>query len=302
MSEEKRKQIACMTHNNDQYIGTGAVGAAGSQMAIFEKKDIWKPRSKGTVHLTFGKYKADECSTNRSWAYKGPTKLIPSMNLGFIDPPIEDFTFNDIVYKHDTFKNAYRNGYPDPLWTAGATIIHEFCHVLGMDHEHQNNLFNSNKLNFNVPNIVKTYKNNYEEARTNVLELYSSKKKFIGSEFDPDSIMLYYFDDDWIIGPNPTKPNYSLSQNDINWLSKMYPRTRDITLWPEINVCFIDPIESDQSIKTESEPEWKRAWVMKVVTENLFPHIGIKANFKLKNKILYVYCSEPILELTDYTS
>lgn len=221
------------------------------------------------------------------------------MNLGFIDPPLEDFEFNGTTYKYELFENEHRNGYSKKYaneWTAGATVIHEFCHVLGMDHEHQNNLNNSNIINFNVANILKSY-GSYEEAKTNVLDLYSDKRKFMGSNFDKDSIMLYYFDDDWVIGENPTKPNHVLSATDILWLKNIYPKYLDtkpqsqpqpqlrlqLELKPQMNIYFID---TDK----ELAPDWKKAWVMKTVCTQLFPHIGIKACFfNASNELLYKY-------------
>jgi hypothetical protein len=60
------------------------------------------------------------------------------MNLGFMDPPFEDFTFNGETFKFEKFKTAKRN-YCDTEhsdscwenWVPGATVVHEFAHALG---------------------------------------------------------------------------------------------------------------------------------------------------------------------------
>jgi hypothetical protein len=210
------------------------------------------------------------------------------MNLGFIDPPYYDFTFDGVTYKYDTFKDATRNYCTDGKdscskgWVPGATVIHEFCHAVGMLHEHQNNLFNSNTIKLNKSAVIRYYNSvgmTSQDAQTNTISRYTCKASgakdssesevsdcdYVGSKYDPDSIMLYSLPDDWVIGKNPTKPNFVLSSTDKSWLRKMYPIENKNM--PKITCKFLDG------------PKWKQAWVQKMVIEQLVPLIGIRMRF-----------------------
>ena len=175
--------------------------------AIFLKSAIWKPGQKGKITLTFGDQMCAGCDPSAAWSHIGnnSTSEFPSMNLGFMDPPWEDFEFNGQVHKFEEFENAQRNycDSSDPSscwdgWVPGCTVIHEFGHALGMMHEHQNNLFNSNEINLNKDAVIEYYKNigmGEAEATTNVLERYECTEgncEYAGSKYDPKSIMLYY--------------------------------------------------------------------------------------------------------------
>src|SRR5574337_1266822 len=80
----------------------------------------------------------------------------------------------------------------------GGTAAHEFGHAIGLGH--------------------------------NVLEKYSGDH-VRGTEFDPDSIMLYFFPDSWVIGGHGTKENNVLSAIDKAFIAsaQAYPRT-DVTV------------------------------------------------------------------------
>ena len=116
-----------------------------------------------------------------------------------------------------------------------------------MLHEHQNNLFNSNNIKLNRDAVISYYQNigmTEADATANVLTRYdcssSNNCDYVGSMFDPKSIMLYALPDDWVDGPNPTKPNFVLSDLDKQWLTKEYP-SKPTEAYPQITVQFIDP-------------------------------------------------------------
>jgi hypothetical protein len=106
-------------------------------------------------------------------------------------------------------------------------------------------------------------------AYENVLRTYNNHNIYEGTEFDKDSIMLYYLPDAWMEDghENPTKPNYVLSIRDIEWLQKIYPL--DSISYPTLIISFVDKLS----------PVWKRAWVEKIVIETFTPIIGIKFVF-----------------------
>lgn len=260
--------------------------------AVFQKNAIWKSGSKGKISITFGTFNggpSSGISPDAAWSHIGSqsTDQFPSMNLGFIDPPYEDFEYNGVKYLLSDFKNDTRNYCNASVlntsgcwdgWVPGSTVIHEFCHALGMLHEHQNGLFDSNSINLNKQAVYDYYRNvlgatDNSMAEVNVIDRYecnSNECEYIGSPFDLKSIMLYYIDDAWIVGGkdnNPTYPNFILSDVDKEWLQKQYPI--DNPNMPEITVSFVD----------DNPPKWKQAWVEKMIRQELEPIIGIKFNF-----------------------
>jgi hypothetical protein len=273
--------------------------------AVFQKSAIWKPGSTGRITITF---KDEEAA----WSHIGSnsTNEYPSMNLGFIDPPFVSFSFNDKFYdinKIPSFKNAMRNYCNDPLnpgtckksgptgsinWQPGSTVVHETMHSLSSVHMHQVDLYNSNPIKLDVEAVRRYYRANNmtdSDAEVNVIERYScdpskSTCDYIGSPYDPDSVMLYNLPDDWVIGKNPTYPNYVMSILDKEWLTKTYPKEpSNLSNWPEITVEFVDhPINAygfQESGTVTDNLGWKQAWVQKVIIESIVPLVGIRYRF-----------------------
>ncbi len=280
-------QVPC-TEKSKVKKSTGA----GGYSAIFQRNTIWTQGEKGKITITFGDYSCQGCGKDAAWSTIGSdsTSSYPSMNLGFIDPPFGSFLHKNKVY--DVPQDADRNYCSSTAkstsscesgWTPGATVIHEFCHALGMMHEHQNNLNNSNKIVLNKDAVINYYiENGLGDKRTaelNVLDIYSDSSEYEGTDFDPKSIMLYALPDEWIAKGhnNPTKPNFVLSSEDKRYLQKLYPL--DSSKKPEISVNFIDP----------NPPVWKVAWVEKIISETFNDLIGIKWIFntdKILNRAL----------------
>jgi hypothetical protein len=161
-------------------------------------------------------------------------------------------------------------------WEAGSTVVHEFGHALGMMHEHQNDLFDTNPFEFNEEAVINWYLSrggSEQEAYTNVLNRYTCTKEqceYAGSRYDPESLMMYWALDSWIVGPNPiAKGNFVLSKKDKEWLSGYYPVKESSENYPNITVEFVD----------QNAPEWKMAWVKKMVTEEISPIVGINFTF-----------------------
>lgn len=130
-----------------------------------------------------------------SWAYIG-TKCLdiqtpkPSMNLAVIDE---------------------------------RTVLHEFCHVLGMIHEHQNP--RRNKIKWNEEKLItwckEVYGWSYDRTFNNILKYYPIEQTN-GSKFDKNSIMLYYFPHSLTVGDVKCQLNTKLSREDIYWINKTY--------------------------------------------------------------------------------
>jgi hypothetical protein len=134
-----------------------------------------------------------------AWSYIGTDcRSIPSnqptMNLGFLD---------------------------------GGTSAHEFGHAIGLAHEHQNP---DGGIQWNEEVVLRELAgppNNWDEEtiRHNVLTKYSADQ-IMGTKFDPESIMLYFFPDSWTTNGKGTKQNDVLSNMDKEFVkgAKMYPK------------------------------------------------------------------------------
>ena len=109
-------------------------------------------------------------------------------------------------------------------WLDIGTIIHEFGHVLGMIHEHQNP--DGNIIHWDVPAVDEYYESSQgwtsKEVETNVIRRYN-QNLINGSSYDPTSIMLYFFPGNLTTDNIASHQNYRLSATDVIWIAKMYP-------------------------------------------------------------------------------
>ena len=110
----------------------------------------------------------------------------------------------------------------------GGTTAHEFGHAIGLAHEHQNP---AGGIQWNEEVVIRELAkspNFWDEATTrhNVLRKYTADQ-INGTQFDPDSIMLYFFPAEWTLNGIGTKANEVLSALDKAFIAgaKMYPKT-----------------------------------------------------------------------------
>ena len=109
-------------------------------------------------------------------------------------------------------------------WLDASTIMHEFGHVLGMIHEHQNP--KGNTIDWNVPVVdawaKQTQNWSKETTYRNIIQRYNINQ-INGSQYDPRSIMLYYFPSKMTLNNKGTNMNLRLSPTDVEYIQKMYP-------------------------------------------------------------------------------
>jgi hypothetical protein len=178
------------------------MGGTSAQQAIAKEQALW-----WTPHanLTFEFNNAPDAeiriafdSSDGAWSYIGTDcqtipRNQPTMNLGFLD---------------------------------GGTAAHEFGHTIGLAHEHQNP---AGGIEWNEEVVLRDLMgppNNWtpEQIRHNVLDKYAADQ-IRGTQFDPDSIMLYFFPDSWVKSGEGTKANEVLSALDKAFIAseKAYP-------------------------------------------------------------------------------
>lgn len=111
-------------------------------------------------------------------------------------------------------------------WQDQAVILHEFGHMIGLSHEHQNP---DGGIEWNEEEVIRDLSgppNWWDEAtiRRNVLDRYRADQ-IHGTEFDPDSVMLYAFPASWTRNMAGTRENEAISAMDRAFVASevMYP-------------------------------------------------------------------------------
>lgn len=124
-------------------------------------------------------------------------------------------------------------------WQDQGVILHEFGHMIGLSHEHQNP---AGGIQWNEAQVIADLggpPNFWDEAmvRRNVLNKYRADQ-VNGTDFDPDSVMLYAFPDNWTTNMGGTSENPDLSDLDKDFVASalMYPG-RGAAEATEIEVC-----------------------------------------------------------------
>ncbi len=113
-------------------------------------------------------------------------------------------------------------------WLDVGTILHEFGHMLGLIHEHQNPF--GKKIDWNEEKVYKWGKivQGWDKNTTynNIIKKYEANQ-LNGSIFDPYSVMLYFFPGTLTLSGDGTNPNYRFSYYDIEYISKIYDGTKN---------------------------------------------------------------------------
>ncbi len=141
-------------------------------------------------------------------------------------------------------------------WLDKAVILHEFGHMVGMGHEHQNP---EGGIVWNEEVVIRDLGGppNFwtpEQTRHNVLRKYSADQ-IHGTGFDGDSVMLYAFPGEWTLNlPQGTSSNEDLSPTDKAFVasSKMYPgrgggglETIELPVFEAVSGAISQPGEED---------------------------------------------------------
>jgi hypothetical protein len=109
-------------------------------------------------------------------------------------------------------------------WLDASTIMHEFGHVLGLIHEHENP--NGKTIQWDDSKVYtlakQTHGWDHETTYHNILERYKANQ-VNASKFDSKSVMLYYFPPSLTTDHKGTSSNHKLSKEDVKYISKVYP-------------------------------------------------------------------------------
>lgn len=109
-------------------------------------------------------------------------------------------------------------------WSERGTILHEFGHAIGLQHEHQQ-VAGGIEWNREVVMASLSGPPNYwsaEQIESNVLRKLNPTD-IVGSDFDLESIMLYDYPKEWTLNGIETKRHQYLSVQDRAWAHRVYP-------------------------------------------------------------------------------
>ena len=147
----------------------------------------------------------------------------PTMNLGWLDPPGTRTQSGTFIWNGKTY--TVPAGEPrNSGFTNGSTVMHEFGHVMGMIHEHQNP--KDNKIQWNETAVYNYFggpPNNWSKQiiYNNILQKYS-ESQVNGSMYDKSSIMLYFFPSTLTLNGIGTSANRDLSKQDKEWITNAF--------------------------------------------------------------------------------
>lgn len=104
-------------------------------------------------------------------------------------------------------------------------ILHDFGHLLGLIHEHQ---APNAKLPWKWEEVYGASSGppNYwtrQAADLNLRPVANPPAAYKSKPFDPRSVMMYKFPDEWLETPLSGKPSGRLSDGDIDFIRRLYP-------------------------------------------------------------------------------
>ncbi len=137
-------------------------------------------------------------------------------------------------------------------WQDEGVILHEFGHMIGMIHEHQNPI--GNPIEWNKPVVNAALSGPPNNWTQDVIDhnLYAKYElsQINGSEFDSKSVMLYSFPASWTLNGFQSEPNDVLSDVDKAFAARVYsravvPSLVDLPVAEAVEASIGQPAEED---------------------------------------------------------
>jgi len=113
-------------------------------------------------------------------------------------------------------------------WFDVGTVIHEVCHAVGLCHEHQSPY--GNLIDWNYDSLYSwaetTQGWDKQQVYEQIIKRYSTSE-VNGTDYDPSSVMLYFFDKRLTNNNEGTSYNPRLSITDIKYIMSLYPGAKE---------------------------------------------------------------------------
>ncbi|CAF1929705.1 unnamed protein product [Rotaria magnacalcarata] len=204
--------------------------------SVFHREKLWNTN---LVTVSFINGNCDQHSAVRRVA----SEWTPYSNIDFIfiDQPDKGnirVSFNDTLGSWSCLGTDSRDVSKASMnfgWIERRTILHEFGHALGLDHEQQNPI---GGIKWNETAVYERYGGSPsfwspEKIKFNVIDMLN--KDQTNGVYDPNSIMHYAIDADLTINKCcGTKQNNDLSTGDKHAIQKLYEKfkpSRDALMW-----------------------------------------------------------------------
>ncbi len=108
-------------------------------------------------------------------------------------------------------------------WFNVSTVLHEFGHVLGLVHEHQSP--RGNPIEWNIPKLDAYMQNTQgwdsQQVYDQVIKRYTVDQTN-GSQFDANSIMVYFYPANLTLNNKGISQNFTLSDTDVKIIKNIY--------------------------------------------------------------------------------
>ena len=113
-------------------------------------------------------------------------------------------------------------------WFDVGTVIHEFLHSIGLAHEHQSPYGNLIDWNFDsLYDWAQTTQGwDKQQVYQQIIKRYSTSE-VNGTDYDPKSVMLYFFDKRLTNNNMGTSYNPRMSITDIKYVMSLYPGSKE---------------------------------------------------------------------------
>ncbi|MDP4299350.1 M12 family metallopeptidase [Leptothrix discophora] len=225
------------------FLPAGTMQVAGRTRAISPIGKTWMNGS--TLHVRF----IGGTAAERANAQVQAGWWQAACNLGFVfdDAPQAEiriaFNPDDGAWSYigtDARSIPYDQPTMNLGFEDGGTAAHEFGHAIGLAHEHQNP---AGGIQWNEVVVIRELggpPNNWSEAMTrhNVLARYATDQ-INGTQFDPDSVMLYFFPASWTTNGIATHANHVLSALDREFVAgaRMYPKAQGPTVGSAVTLA-----------------------------------------------------------------
>lgn len=157
----------------------------------------------------------------------------PSMKIGSLDfPKSRIFEYNSNVYQVPSDIELTTNN-------SGAIFKHEFGHVFGKIHEHQNPI--DNPIQWNVTKVLNYYsKPPNSWPRDDIMNNIVNRLPLAMVEatpFDPLSIMMYTINPELTLNDIGFEKNDDYSEKDLEWLRKHLLAEQNPINWKWIGIA-----------------------------------------------------------------